>query len=157
MPKIEKGAIPQIAAGVTTATTASKLVDSTQNFLSTVSIGDLVRNTTDTTFAKVTAIDSDTQLSVDTDIFTITEDYVIENGSLPHSFKIDGVSYQRGGYEIVIKEVTDVGISRVGVANLGASSIAAPTDFSNWTDNLDVALGSVADFITYVEQFIYKA
>lgn len=61
------------------ATTADKLIQGGQNFITTVSIGDLVSNTTDTSWAKVTAIDSDTQLSLDTDIMATGEDYVIYN------------------------------------------------------------------------------
>jgi hypothetical protein len=63
--------------GTTTSTIANKLVDSGQNFTSTVTVGDYVLNETDNTQTKVTAIDSDTQLSLADDIFTLGEDYVI--------------------------------------------------------------------------------
>ncbi|KKL28202.1 hypothetical protein LCGC14_2377520, partial [marine sediment metagenome] len=58
--------------------TSDKLVDSTQNFETTVSIGDTVHNTTDETYAIVTAVDSDTTLSIDTDIMVSGETYNIE-------------------------------------------------------------------------------
>ncbi len=47
-----------------TGTTAYKLIDSTQTFTKTVSVGDTITNTTDTTTTIVTGIDSDTQLAV---------------------------------------------------------------------------------------------
>ena len=64
-------------SGTTDGTTANKLVDSTKSFLSTVAINDLVTNVTDTTSATVTAIDSDTQLTLDTDIMASGEEYII--------------------------------------------------------------------------------
>ena len=65
-------------SGTTTATTADKLVDSTQNFTSTVRVGDLVSNTTDSTTATVTAVDSDTTLSLSADIMASGESYQIK-------------------------------------------------------------------------------
>lgn len=156
MPKIEKGSIIQVTSGVTTATTATKLVDSTQNFLSTVSIGDLVRNRTDTTFALVTAIDSDTTLTIDSDIFTITENYAIENGLAPQSFLIDGVPFQRGDYEMVI-DGTTIGINRTNAPSIASAILIDPVGFADWTDSADVAFGSVAAFVAAVEQFFYRS
>lgn len=65
-------------SGTTTATTTNKLVDGTQNFTSTVRVGDLVKNTTDSTSATVTAVDSDTTLSLSADIMTSGEAYQIK-------------------------------------------------------------------------------
>lgn len=64
------------ASGTTTGTTASKLVDSGGG-LSNCKIGDEVYNSTDTAYTTVTAIDSDTQLSLADDIFTSGEAYII--------------------------------------------------------------------------------
>ena len=50
--------------GFTSSATTNKLVDSTQNFSSTVQPRDLVINTTDGTVAFVGAVDSDTTLSL---------------------------------------------------------------------------------------------
>ncbi len=50
--------------GATSSATTNKLVDSTQNFTSTVQARDLVVNTTDGTVAFVKAVDSDTQLDL---------------------------------------------------------------------------------------------
>lgn len=63
--------------GTTDGTTSSKLVDSGQNFSSTVAAGYVVWNTTDDTFAYVTAVDSDTTLSLSADIMVSGEDYEI--------------------------------------------------------------------------------
>ncbi len=63
--------------GTATATTTNKLVDSGQNFTSTVTVGDRVLNTTDGTFTTVSAVDSDTTLSLNANIFAINEGYTI--------------------------------------------------------------------------------
>lgn len=69
-----------VISGTTTATTASKLVDSGVDFeVLGVAIGDVIYNTTDGTAVTVTAIDSATTLSISSDKFTITEDYEIYN------------------------------------------------------------------------------
>lgn len=70
-----------VDSGTTDGTTASKLIDSTQNFLTTVSIGDIIYNTTDTTYAEVTAVDSDTSLSLDSDIMVSGEAYEVQSSA----------------------------------------------------------------------------
>jgi len=69
-----------ITTGTATATTANKLVDTSENFNSPtaqVLVGDTVSNTTDTTTATVTAIDSDTVLSLSANIMASGEEYSI--------------------------------------------------------------------------------
>ena len=66
-----------VEVGTTTSTTANKLVDSVKQFSSTVEVGDLVYNTTDNTIALVSAVDSNTTLSLDTDIIVSGEGYKI--------------------------------------------------------------------------------
>lgn len=67
-----------VISSQTTATTASKLVDSAADFTANgVEVGDIIYNTTDSTTATVTAIDSATTLSISADIMATTEDYVI--------------------------------------------------------------------------------
>jgi hypothetical protein len=61
------------------ATTTNKLIQSGQNFQTTLGPGALVHNTTDDTYAIVTAVDSDTQLSLDTDIMETGETYTIND------------------------------------------------------------------------------
>ena len=74
--------------GTTTATTANKLVDVGADF-SSVSVGDIVYNTTDNTSASVTAIDTSTTLSISADIFAITENYTIFLGGPNGSVRIN--------------------------------------------------------------------
>ena len=70
----------KVLSGAATSTTADKLVVSTATFLSAgIQINAIVYNTTDNTAAYVTAIDSDTELSLSVDIMANTEDFVIYN------------------------------------------------------------------------------
>jgi len=64
-----------LISGTTTATTANKLVDSTKDFITNAYEGMLVFNTTDSTFAFVTVIDSTTTLTLSKDIMTSGEGY----------------------------------------------------------------------------------
>jgi len=78
--------IPEVSgsklSGSGTATTANKLVDSTQTFTEFADMkGAIVHNTTDGTIATVTAVDSDTTLSLSADIMANTEVYDIYFGS----------------------------------------------------------------------------
>lgn len=66
-----------VDSGTTTSTTSDKLVQTGQNFTSTVTVGMTVFNSTDNTFADVTAIDSDTILSLDSDIMASGENFTI--------------------------------------------------------------------------------
>jgi len=66
-----------IESGNSTDDAEKKLIDSSQNFLAKVEAGMSIKNITDTTYTLVTAVDSDTQLSVRDDIFTIGEAYQI--------------------------------------------------------------------------------
>lgn len=67
--------------GAATSTSANKLVDSTKAFSTSttraVAIGYIVHNTTDNTTTTVTAVDSDTQLSLAADIMVSGEAYHI--------------------------------------------------------------------------------
>lgn len=66
-------------SGTTDGAAGSKLIESGQNFNTTVGPGALVHNTTDTTFALVTAVDSDTQLALSADIMASGESYVVND------------------------------------------------------------------------------
>lgn len=76
-----------LGSGTTTATTANKLVNANKTFDSSV-LDKLVFNTTDGTFAKVTAVDSATTLSLSADIMTTGEAYEIADAfdNLPDAF-----------------------------------------------------------------------
>jgi hypothetical protein len=65
--------------GVATATTTDKLVDSTKDFTALgVRAGDWVHNTTDGTYAMVSAVDSATTLSISGNVMASGEEYIIE-------------------------------------------------------------------------------
>ncbi len=61
------------------STTAYRLIQSGQNFETTVSLGDLIKNTTDSTYAFVLEIISDTELLLDRDIMETGENYTIHS------------------------------------------------------------------------------
>ena len=69
--------LDELDRGSATSTTANKLVDSTQNFNTTAQVGSFIKNTTDSTTASVTAIDSDTTLSISSDIMASGENYIL--------------------------------------------------------------------------------
>lgn len=76
--------IKQYSADTTDGTTANKLVDSGADFSGDgVQAGMIVYNTTDSTEATVTAVDSGTTLSLSSDIFTSGENYVIGDADFP--------------------------------------------------------------------------
>jgi len=72
-------------SGTTTSAVANKLVDSGATFTTdgAVFVGARVVNTTDSTSAKITAIDSNTQLSLSANIFGSAEDYTIRADQAP--------------------------------------------------------------------------
>ena len=72
-----------IVTSTATTTTANKLVDSTKNFSSlgtnplNVKVGDIVYNTTTSTAATVTNVDSATQLTLNLDIMLSGDSYIL--------------------------------------------------------------------------------
>jgi len=67
----------QAESGTTNGAAANKLIQSGQDFLSSVKIGMIVKNTTDSTYTYVTAIDSDIQLSIAGNIMASGKNYII--------------------------------------------------------------------------------
>jgi len=76
-----KGTLVSVAAivsGAATSTSANHLVDTAATFIShNIAVDMVIENLTDATFAKVTVIDSETDLQIDTDIMENTEKYKI--------------------------------------------------------------------------------
>ena len=68
-------------SGTTDGVEANKLVDSTQDFATTVQPGDFLHNTTDNTYADIKAVDSNTKLSISADIMVSGETYTIKRGT----------------------------------------------------------------------------
>jgi len=69
----------QQLSGTASATTTDKLVAAASDF-SNVLVGDIVYNTTDNTVTTVTAVDSNTTLSVDDNIFANNENFIVFQG-----------------------------------------------------------------------------
>ena len=67
-----------VSSTTTGSTTAFKLIDSTQTFTQTVTVGDTVNNTSAATSTTIAAVESNTQLALVADIMTSTpDDYTI--------------------------------------------------------------------------------
>ena len=111
-----------IVTSTATTTTANKLVDSTKNFSSlgtnplNVQVGDIVYNTTGSTAATVTNVDSATQLSLNANIMTATNAYTLYSGTNTAGSTEPCVLYigTSGNIKVVTAggdEVTFVGVS----------------------------------------------
>jgi len=68
----------EVDSGTTTGQATNKLIQSGQNFNTTITVGDKVINQVDGTTALVTVIDSNTQLSLNADIMLSGEAYTID-------------------------------------------------------------------------------
>ena len=87
-------------SSTTTATTSNKLTDSAGAFVvNGVQVGDIIHNTTDDTWAVVTAVDSATALSINADIMANAEGYSIFSGT---GYKIN----TEKGLLVVILDIT---------------------------------------------------
>lgn len=64
-------------SGTTDSTTTNQLIESGQNFSTTISVNMIVYNTTDGTWAYVTTVDNDTTLTLSADIMVSGENYTI--------------------------------------------------------------------------------
>lgn len=118
-------------SGTNSSVTANKLVDSTQNFGTTVTIGMQVKNITDNTWAHVTAVDSNTTLSIDADIFTgISKSYSIGWGDFKgHVVKFADNTATSGlrGINALIYENNSTTLTMVGRFFNSANTIVVPT------------------------------
>tara|TARA_A100001201_G_scaffold43683_1_gene44543 strand:+ start:2491 stop:4266 length:1776 start_codon:yes stop_codon:yes gene_type:complete len=111
--KITDGAIKD--SGTATGTTANKLVDSNQNFLTTVKVGMTVYNTTDKTVTNVTAVDSDTQLTLADDIMVSGEAYQVQDGRSSDKIQYVVISQTNGftGGTVTITDGLNKSLSQV--------------------------------------------
>ncbi|MDP2166776.1 MAG: baseplate J/gp47 family protein [Thermodesulfovibrionales bacterium] len=108
--------------GANTSVSAGKLVDSTATFVSLgVKKGDVVKNDTAGTEATVTAVDSETQLTLSADIFTAT----------PQNYTVKSLT-------VKVKEYIDI-VRPVTVKDL---RVLGPTVL---TQNVSIVTGSDAD------------
>lgn len=124
-PSIPMPVVSESDSGTTDGTTANKLVDSTQNFVSTAAIGMTVENTTDSTFALVTAVDSNTTLSLSADIMISGESYIV--GQLAH-FTVKGADDLTASINTIITDNTGNTIFEVNngqeIGMFGAAPVA---------------------------------
>jgi len=95
-----------VDSGTTNGTTANKLVQIGKSFTSTVTAGDMVRNTTDETYAEVTAVDSNTVLSLSADIMVSGEGYQISDGFIQDT-RPDGTAFPATDIALQWKPVYD--------------------------------------------------
>lgn len=140
--------IPNIAtataSGSATATTTNKLVDSTKNFSELgVQKGNIIYNTTDFTAALVTAVDSETTLSVSADVFASGETYTIyreedENGCLfmvgahgndPYG---DARVLTAGGDDVILSGLTHGQFVPVRIKKIFSTSTDIASAFALW-------------------------
>ena len=139
----------EAANGITTATTANKLVDSLANFTSTVTVGDKVINQVDRQTALVTGVDSNTTLSLASDIMLTGEGYTIDNSPFINQ-----------GYYYVVNEGGTTSLNGINTWSVGDWVIAGATNVWEKLDHTDVegtgtpgniakwsATGTIADSI----------
>lgn len=131
-----------VDSGTASATTSNKLVESGQNFLTTVSAGDLVVNTTDNTTAVVTAVDSNTTLSLSADIMANTETYVIYSATR----KVEQL--------VNIEKAILVQQASATTATIAYSSSSASTDIVTLTH---ASVGTAVSVRTAIQAAILKA
>ena len=125
----------QKTSGVTTQTKATKLVDSSASFTTTVAVNDQVRMTDDTGIATISSIDSDTVLTLSSDIATSGQRYEVYAQSQSRrlidtnaTFQTDGVAIndtitnKTTGDSTTVKQVvseTEITQNGAGVVTLG--------------------------------------
>lgn len=131
----------KFASGTTTSTTSDRLVDSTASFTTTVEVGMTVYNTTDSTTATISAINSATNLQLSSDIMTSGEAYVIIQDDdatdfiLPYfDYYIDSnknVQYLTNGQSITL---TSSDTYRDGTAGDGSTVFVGTSHELKWKD-----------------------
>ncbi len=129
--------------GTTDSAAAGKLIQSGQDFLTTVKTGMVIKNTSDNTYTYVTAVDSDIQLSVNDDIMLSGKVYVIYTNMYglpdfvdianndPHLAQFDTVAKNKGinlYSDPYLALNTDIdGTARGGATDIGADEV--PVEF----------------------------
>ena len=83
-------ALGNVDSGTTSGAATNKLIDAGQNFSATVTVNNSVHNTTDDTWAVVTAVDDNENLSINRDIMANSENFIIYSTSSMYTF-VDGV------------------------------------------------------------------
>lgn len=126
-----------VETGTTDGTTASKLVDSGQNFATTVEANYTVWNTTDNTFALVTAVDDDTTLSLSADIMVSGEAYKVGHGPILEIRANNVVEYLAVSSEA--RDARDINGTRVKKYGVVRDLAAAHSTDPEWKAGTTVA------------------
>ncbi len=117
---IPSPALPTLT-GAATATTTNKLVDSNATFVTNkVQIGDIVYNTTDNTVVTVTAVDSETTLTVSANLFADAETYKVFLGGPVFSTNINSSS----GCLLYVGTSDDMTAINMGYATIKVKTIS---------------------------------
>jgi hypothetical protein len=137
--KTDNAPIPNptvITSGTSTTTTLNKLVCATGLFVTKgVAVGDVVYNTTDSTVAVVTAVDSETSLSLSANIFlVITKAFTIYQNSPQSGFPNQGCYLYVGG-------AGNVSVTTIGGDTLLFSGVPAGTILPVQVKNLNATTG----------------
>ena len=85
------------ATGTATGTQTNKLIDSSASFTSTVAVGDIAVETQSEQFANVTAVDSDTQLTLDDNLIQSGGGYTIYRKTYYSLLATEGYGYFEEG------------------------------------------------------------
>jgi len=100
----------QADTGTADATEANKLHDADNNFLTTIKLGMIVKNTTDTTFSYVTAIVDDGELTLNDDIMADTETFIIWTNYVSDvAFETAGSDFHLAGIGLAVDGGADLG------------------------------------------------
>jgi surface protein len=70
----------EVTNGVTDGVATNKLIDSTQNFTSTVNVGDIIKKASN--YAEVVTVNSNTELTLDADIMALGNSYSVEGSNV---------------------------------------------------------------------------
>ncbi len=142
--------------GTATSTSSGKLVDTGKNFTTLgVDVGDEVYNTTDSTHAYVTAVDSSTQLSLSSDIMASGEGYTLQaemNHNITNSNmgSNDSVNLNPVTYPVTPGNNTYEKYQKMHVTAMGGSS--AIQNLKVWRTG---ALGGAATHVTNARESSY--
>jgi hypothetical protein len=149
-----------ISTGTATTDTLNKLIDTGATFVTDgVGVGDAVHNTADDTWGLVTAVDSETSLSLDSDVFPDgNETYEVGTPAYKHTISVQNANASMKTATLVAKEssiVTEQYVNSV----IDSLTLEASDDFAEMTAELYAkfgASGSLTPSYTEETYFAYK-
>lgn len=126
------------ATGTATGTTTNKLIDSSASFTSTVAVGDIAVETQSGNFANVTAVDSDTQLTLDDNIIQSGGGYTIYRKTYYSLLATEGYGYFEEGINPDIDKglmMSPATIYRIDDRSINIPVYAATTNSVSFLNN----------------------